>query len=239
MTDWDTFCVGVLTHPELAAPITDANVDTMWAWSNAETAPFALMRWWNPMNSTEPWPGAVDSGAQPGPHDVKIYASLQDGINATAFTLTQEPFYPAICDNLRASLPRQQWGATSAAGAELHAWGTGTAWLTTAPYFGPAPLGDFMLTPDEHNWVQEAAIRSQMIIAALGISYVPDHPELSVSQKIADIEAAIAKLVPPAPQDLTALIAAIQANTAQLAAQTTELNAISTKLDNLTLKAQP
>ena len=54
----------------------------------------------------------------------------------------------------------------------------------------------------------------------------------------ADILAAIKAIAPPAPVDLSALVQAIQANTAQVAAQTTELNAISTKLSNLTLKAE-
>jgi hypothetical protein len=137
MTAWETWCAGVLNG--IGAPINATNVDTLWAWSNAETAPYDLLRWNNPMNTTEPWPGARDSGAQPGAHDVKIYASLQDGIDATVYTLVREPYYSAIVANLRNSLPRQKWGATSTAGAELHAWGTGTNWLTAAPYFGAAP----------------------------------------------------------------------------------------------------
>ena len=135
MTAWETWAAGVLSG--IGAPVDAANVDTVWAWSNAETAPYDLMRWNNPMNTTEPWPGARDSGAQPGAHDVKIYATLQDGIDATVYTLTQEPYYGAIVANLRASLPRQQWGAYSTAGAELHSWGTGTNWLQST--YGAAP----------------------------------------------------------------------------------------------------
>jgi hypothetical protein len=135
VTDWEAWAAGVLDG--IGAPIDAVNVDTLWAWSNAETAPYNLMRWNNPLNTTEPWPRARDSGAQPGPHDVKIYATLQDGIDATVTTLIAEPYYPAIVANLRASLPRQQWGAYSAAGAQLHMWGTGTNWLQAT--FGPAP----------------------------------------------------------------------------------------------------
>jgi hypothetical protein len=149
---WGSWAVGVLIHPDLAAGASSENLDTLWAWSSAETAPYPLMRWFNPMNSTEPWPGSQDSGAQPGPHDVKIYGSLQDGVDATVFTLAKEPYYGAIVANLRASLPRQQWGQSSTAAAELHAWGTGSAWLDSTPYFGALPSsiqGEFdMATAD-------------------------------------------------------------------------------------------
>ena len=137
MTDWEVWCLGVIKG--VGEPLQQVSVDTHWAWSNAETAPYDLMRWNNPQNSTEPWPNCRDSGAQPGLHDVKIYATIQDGIDATVYTLTKEPYYRAIVTNLRAGLPHQQWGATSTAGSELHAWGTGTNWLAAAPYFGPAP----------------------------------------------------------------------------------------------------
>ena len=137
MTSWEQWCAGVIAG--VGEPLSAVSVDTHWAWSDAETAPYDLMRWNNPQNTTEPWPNARESGAQPGLHDVKIYATLQDGIDATVYTLLKEPYYSAIVANLRAGLPRQQWGATSAAGSELHAWGTGTRWLTGSPYFGAAP----------------------------------------------------------------------------------------------------
>lgn len=144
MTPWETWCVGVIRG--VGEPFTAVSVDTHWAWSNAETAPYDLMRWNNPQNSTEKWYDASgnrvsrDSGAQPGAHDVQIYPSVDVGIAATVYNLVNEPYYPAIVANLRAGLPRQQWGATSQAGTELHVWGTGTTWLTAAPYFGPAPI---------------------------------------------------------------------------------------------------
>jgi hypothetical protein len=154
MSLWETWAAGVATG--VGAPLDAVTVDTFWAWSNAETAPYALMRWNNPMNTTEPWPGSKDSGAQPGAHDVKIYATLQDGIDATVYTLTKEPYYGAIVANLRASLPRQKWGATSTAGSELHAWGTGTGWLATTPYFGAAPTT--LIQGDDMTPTQEAKI---------------------------------------------------------------------------------
>ena len=59
-----------------------------------------------------------------------------------------------------------------------------------------------------------------------------------VRNVLLEVLAAVKAITPAAPQDLSALVAAIQANTAQVAAQTTELNALSTKLSNLTLKAE-
>ena len=138
MTAFEVWCLGVIRG--VGEPLTQVSVDTHWAWANAETAPYDLMRWNNPQNTTEPWAGALDSGAQPGLHDVKIYRTLQDGIDATCWTLLNEPYYGAIVANLRAGLPRQAWGVYSQAAAELHAWGTGSAWLNAAPYFGSAPI---------------------------------------------------------------------------------------------------
>src|SRR6266851_1309049 len=134
MTSWEMWALGVIQG--IGEPLSVVSVDTHWAWSNEETAPFDLMRWNNPQNTTEKWPGSADSGAQPGPRDVQIYASIQDGIDATVATLLNGD-YPAIVANLRAGLPRQQWGLFSTAATELHAWGTGSAWLLHD--FGPAP----------------------------------------------------------------------------------------------------
>src|SRR5467141_2400801 len=119
MTNWETWATGVLAY--IQAPTDETNLDSLWAWSNAETAPYDLMRWNNPLNTTMPWPGAVDSGAQPGAHDVKIYRTLQDGILATGATL-ENGYYPQILVNLKASVPRGSWA--NACG-NLHTWGTG------------------------------------------------------------------------------------------------------------------
>jgi hypothetical protein len=250
MTPWETWCLGVMRG--VGEPINAVSVDTHYAWSCAETLPYDLMRYNNPQNSTEPWPGSQDSGAQPGAHDVKIYASVQDGIDATCYTLVNEPYYPAICDNLRAGLPRQQWGLYSTAATELHAWGTGSAWLLRD--FGQAPTigDDFMAlidnpTPDQQaafgrflaEWDNHYMTEGRMFWA-LGLDQ-PADPSQTKSAALAGILTAV-KAIPGGggtPPDLTALVQAITANTAQLAAQTTELNAISTKISSLTLKAQP
>ncbi len=148
VTPWDQWCIGVILG--VGEPLEQVSVDTHFAWSCAETLPYDLMRWNNPQNTTEKWPGSRDSGAQPGTRDVQIYASVQDGIDATCFTLLNEPYYSAIVANLRAGLPRQQWGLYSTAATELHAWGTGSAWLLHD--FGPAPaIGGDMISQDTIN----------------------------------------------------------------------------------------
>lgn len=148
MTSYETWRLGVLQG--IGAPASSENLDTLWAWSNAETAPYDLMRWNNPLNTTQPWPGAVNSGAQPGPHDVKIYHTVADGINATIATLLNG-YYPNIVGNLRGSVPRGSWGAYSSAGAQLHLWGTGTNWLTATYGSGSGSLGGLALVIQERK----------------------------------------------------------------------------------------
>ena len=135
---WTTWASGVLSG--IGAPGTAVNLDTLYAWSNAETAPYDLMRWNNPLNTTEKYGTSFNSGAQPGPHDVQVYASVQDGINATVLTLANG-YYPIIVSHLRNSVPRQQW---SDACAELKLWGTGCGWIDNV--YGPAPQGADDLT---------------------------------------------------------------------------------------------
>ena len=55
MTAWEQWASGVLGG--IGAPVDTANVDTLWGWSNAESGA-DVMRWNNPLNTTEPWPGA-------------------------------------------------------------------------------------------------------------------------------------------------------------------------------------
>lgn len=224
MSPWETWCGGVLKG--ISAPINAVNVDTLWAWSNAETAPYDLLRWDNPMNTTEKWSGSRDSGAQPGNRDVQIYASLQDGCDATVYTLIKEPYYGAIVANLRNSVPRQKWGVYSTAGSELHAWGTGTNWLTATPYFGAPPtslIGDDM-TSEEHDLLVATAWRVVGLLSpdARAVPYA-----LKGQVTAPDLLAAI-KAIPAGSAgstDLTPVLAAITLLKA-------DVDALHTKLDN-------
>lgn len=60
-------------------PITAANVLAVVTWASAENSQAAC----NPLDTTEPWPGSTDYNEV----GVKNYASLDDGINATAATI--------------------------------------------------------------------------------------------------------------------------------------------------------
>ena len=121
MTPWSTWASAVLQG--VNAPANDTNAGTLWAWSGAESLPRDRMSWCNPLNTTEPWPGSGDMNTV----GVKRYASVQNGIDATVATLLNG-HYPVILANLRASLPRAQWGLAC---ANLGTWGTGCTWLAT------------------------------------------------------------------------------------------------------------
>ena len=141
---WSDWAAGVLT--DLGAPTNQTNFDTLWAWSNAETAPYDLMRWNNPLNTTWKLPDSFNSGAQPGAHDVQVYPSVADGITATVLTLAQ-PYYPTILSHLRNATPRQDWGDAC---TELGLWGTGCRWIALTYSAAPhAPIGDEMTAEQE------------------------------------------------------------------------------------------
>lgn len=123
-TDWAT---GTLQG--INAPGDQVNFDTLWAWSGAESG-IDRMRWNNPLNTTQPWPGAKDMNSV----GVKAYLSIADGIGATVVTLTNG-YYPLILDHLQRSIPRQQWVDAC---PNLGKWGTGCTWLTVD--YGLAPL---------------------------------------------------------------------------------------------------
>lgn len=130
--EWATALLG-----GIKAPDTPTNHATLTGWMTHEKGdPANWAQFCNPLNTTEPWPGARDSGAQPGLHDVKIYATLGNGLSATLTTLVWEPngtgtAYAGIVAALRGSLPTQWW--KGAARSQLDTWGTGQSWLDSVP----------------------------------------------------------------------------------------------------------
>lgn len=120
----------------IQAPTTAQNEALLDGWAEAETSPYPLMRWNNPLNCTEKMPGSRDSGAQPGADDVQVYATVNDGISATVQTLLNGR-YPAIVAGLRGSEP-PAWYQSHAA-AEFATWGTGAGFLAHVPTI-PAPV---------------------------------------------------------------------------------------------------
>src|SRR5713226_3116562 len=96
---WLTWAIDVL-H-ELAAPITDTNLFVLFDWSVAESTQ-DVMRWNNPLNTTQYAPGAVDMNDK----NVKRYPSVEAGVWATVVTLTNGRYW-TIVGNLRKSIPEE------------------------------------------------------------------------------------------------------------------------------------
>jgi hypothetical protein len=141
---WSTWYLRVMVG--VSAPINDITRDVMWAWSNAESGA-DVMRWNNPLNTTQPWPNALKmNNAGLG---VKFYATVQDGIDATVVTLLNG-YYPVILANLRRSVPRAQWGNAC---ADLGIWGTGCGWLSSTYGAPPGILGGDMFSDADREFL--------------------------------------------------------------------------------------
>jgi hypothetical protein len=121
MTAWGLWARAVLAG--IGAPVDDVNLTSLWNWSNKESGP-NVMRWNNPLNTTRNEPNAIDENSV----GVKAYPTMQEGCDATVATLLQAPplDYTQIVNNLRGSVPHEQW---SNAGIDLARWGTGSNWL--------------------------------------------------------------------------------------------------------------
>ncbi len=87
------------------------------AWARAEGGTAS----YNPLNTTEPWPGATDYNSV----HVKNYASGPSGIAATAATLVNG-HYDGIVADLRAGTFTAEQIATRNS-SEFDVWGTGAA----------------------------------------------------------------------------------------------------------------
>lgn len=198
---WKT---GVLAG--LGAINDSVNTESLWAWGNAESDPFPVMHINNPLDTTQFEPGAVAWNTLASGEHVWIFASVADGINATVATLL-DGRYPIICDHLRNSVPRQQWGDAC---AELGVWGTGCGWLQTD--YGPPPGGFLMaLTDDQqlHIYDQLGRIAYALQLTGSGIlADAPTPPASTRSQTLIDLLAAV-KAIPPGNVDTAAILAAI------------------------------
>ncbi len=116
---WNTWAASVLS--KVGAPLSQTNYDTLWNWSHAESGS-NVMRWNNPLNTTQPYPGATNANSV----GVKIYPNASAGAQATANTLLNG-YYPDIVQNLRSGLPTSQW--STKAQAQVSKWGTGLSFL--------------------------------------------------------------------------------------------------------------
>lgn len=106
----------------LGIPSSNNRRDAFQRWSLQESGS-NVMRWNNPLNSTEDMPGSLilnDVG-------VRYYRTIEDGARATAWVLLQPPpeDYPHILSHLRADDPLKYWGD---AAPDFDKWGTGNGW---------------------------------------------------------------------------------------------------------------
>lgn len=208
MTSWETWAAGVLNG--LGAPLNQTNVDTLFAWSSAETDPYPLMRWNNPLDTTQPeGAGNVDANSV----GVKIYPTVEQGIAATVTTLLNG-YYPLIVAHLRNSVPRAQWGDAC---AELGTWGTGCGWITRD--YGLAPQELLALTAE-----QDALLRNIYNLLMVGLYQAGNAATEGYAMKT--LLPAIKGIAspPPATVDLSAVLTA-------LATLQTEVADIKAKVD--------
>jgi len=223
---WQDWAVAVLSN--ISAPSSPSNLASLLGWTAQEKTglhpappigPWAT-QWDNPLNTTQPWPGAIDVN----PVGVKQYRTLGDGAGATLATLNNGR-YPAILANLRASLPASWW--TGAARTELDTWGTGQVWLDFVPL-----TGDVMSTLDDIYAMLRVGTTqdgTDSMLRALYTGLLPAGPPYnqapSILQKILDQGAkqATAAALAQAVTDLKAAIAAITISGGLTAAQATQL----------------
>jgi hypothetical protein len=219
MTTWQEWAVGVLAG--IKAPRTPTNIATLKGWSTREKGDWPSVQWCNPLNSTEPWPGAVDSGAQPGAHDMKIYPTVAAGVGATIKTLIGEPFYPAIVANLRASLPASWW--VGDARSQLDTWGTGQSWFDVVP-----------LTEDVMSQLDDIQTRVRETLDRVRhVASLPTDPRPVTPPYAQQIGPKLDQLVAASggggtPADLTALTTAV----ASLTTKVDAMEATLTKIEN-------
>jgi len=96
---------------ELSLPTTNNNILSLVGWMDGENT-YAK---WNPLATTQPWNNATNFNSV----GVKNYASMSDGIKATAKTLTNG-YYKEILRNLNRSAQPLKTGEAIAASP----WGT-------------------------------------------------------------------------------------------------------------------
>ena len=118
----------------LGMPVTRQNLAFLTAWQGREGGTAAF----NPLNTTQPMPGASAYNSV----GVRNFLNAQQGLNATVKTL-QNSYYPAILAALRSGNPT--WNPLLA--KNLSTWGTGSSWMrgyrdTTVP----ATVGESIAT---------------------------------------------------------------------------------------------
>jgi len=222
---WEDWATAVMTG--IGASATPTNLANLLGWTAQEKTglhpapPLGAwaIQWNNPLNTTQPWPGAVNVN----PVGVKQYRTLSDGAAATVVTLTNGN-YPDIIAAFRDSRPAPWWGA--APRSQLDKWGTGSTWVDFVPL-----TGDVMATLDEiYNMLRVGTTQdgTASMLDALRTGVLPPGAPgaggPTILQKILDQGAkqATATALAQAVTDLKAAIAAIAVG-ALTPAQATQL----------------
>ena len=107
------FFEGVLS--QIGAPVTANNLGVLNTWAHFEGGNAAF----NPLNTTKTAPGTTNYNSA----GVKNYASMEDGIHATAVTLRLS-YYPYIRQALKENKSLSYWYGNSGIIENLKTWGT-------------------------------------------------------------------------------------------------------------------
>ena len=121
-------------------PSTEPNLQVVYSWEFAESGAGGGM--WNPLNTTEPWPGATDFN----PVGVKNYPSRADGLAATADVIHQH-YYTAIV----ASFVRGTSALATKLLIEASPWGTRHIVLLDPPPVPTVGVDTMQLVASPHR----------------------------------------------------------------------------------------
>jgi hypothetical protein len=188
---WQDWAVAVLSN--VTAPGSPTNLATLLGWTAQEKTglhpappigPWAI-QWSNPLNTTQPWPGAIDVNSA----GVKQYRNLTDGAGATVATLTNG-LYPDIIASLQQSRPASWW--ESAARSQLDKWGTGSTWVDFVPF-----TGDVMAVIDEvYNMLRvgHTSDGTNSILQTILDQGAKEATAAALAQAVTDLKTAIAAI---------------------------------------------
>lgn len=133
-------------------PVTSPNVLAIIAWAAIEGGHYGNAARYNPLNTTQTWPGSYNPGFKAAP--VQAYQSWSDGIDATLKTLSYGA-YSGIRTLLHASAPPDE--TLKAIGKS--AWG----WV---PDFVPKPATSYAWYGDRADPVKESGSGFLVVVAA-------------------------------------------------------------------------
>lgn len=157
MTDYTPATWARALLARLGVPVTDANVQAITAWENAEGGAWHNPDQYNPLNTTQGAPGAVSTNAA----GVKSYTSWDQGLTATVQTLSNG-LYAGILSAL---------GSGKSADAVVSAvvrspWGT-----KSIPLNGATPAGNFDI-PGVGKVPTPTAVPTYLTKVALMVAFV-------------------------------------------------------------------